>query len=313
MPYQEATQERSGSAGRVGAGAWGTCDVRRDAAGRLVAWLVFWAGLVLPSAQAPASSPQQAADPNAAAATSEPEPAQPSVAYYGYRIIKTYSHDTRNFTQGLVYEDGYLYEGTGLYKQSALIKRDLENDRIVKRLRLPDQYFGEGITLFGEKILQLTWKSQVAFIYDKTTFRELGQFAYRGQGWGLTSDGTRLILSDGTAVLRFLDPNTYAETDRIRVHHNGRPLRQINELEYIDGKIYANILPTDYIAIICPETGRVTGWVDLTGLYIPPQYSPSNIVLNGIAYIAETGHLLVTGKCWPRIYEIELVPQTADP
>jgi glutamine cyclotransferase len=311
MPYQEAAQERSGSGGR--AGTWGEPDVRRDAFRRLVAWFVLWAGLILSSAQAPASPQQQDADPNAAAATGEPESEQPPIAYYGYRIIKTYPHDTRNFTQGLVYEDGYLYEGTGLYKQSALIKRDLENARIVKRLRLPDQYFGEGIALFGEKIIQLTWKSQVAFIYDKTTFRELGQFTYNGQGWGLPSDGTRLILSDGTAVLRFFDPNTYAETGRIRVHHNGRPLRQINELEYIDGKIYANVLPTAYIAIICPETGRVTGWIDLTGLYIPPQYSPSNIVLNGIAYIAETGRLLVTGKCWPKVYEIELVPQTADP
>lgn len=248
-----------------------------------------------------------------ARATSEEEPAEAPIAYYRYKVIKTYPHDVQNFTQGLAYENGFLYEGTGLFRQSVLLKRDLKEDRIVKRLRLPNQYFGEGITLFGEKVIQLTWKSGVAFVYDKTTFRELEQFTYRGQGWGLTSDGTRLILSDGTSTLRFLDPNTYVETGRIRVANGRRPLRQINELEYIDGQIYANVLPTDYIAIIAPETGRVTGWIDLTGLYIPPQYSPSNVVLNGIAYIPESQHLLVTGKCWPRIYEIELVAQDGEP
>ncbi len=247
----------------------------------------------------------------ASVVASEQDPNAP--AYYRYKVIRTYPHNTQNFTQGLVYQDGYLYEGTGLYKQSILIKRNLEEDRIVKQLRLPDQYFGEGVTLFGDKVIQLTWKAQVAFVYDKETFRELDQFTYPGQGWGLTTDGKRLILSDGTYWLRFLDPNTYAETGRIRVGDGRRPLRQINELEYIDGQIYANVLPTDYIAIISPETGRVTGWIDLTGLYIPPQYSPSNVVLNGIAYIPETKHLLVTGKCWPKMYEIELVPQTTEP
>lgn len=275
---------------------------------RRLSSLLFWTGIVLLTVTL---GPSQNVTGPATALASEQDPNTP--AYYRYKVIRTYPHDTRNFTQGLVYQDGYLYEGTGLYRQSILTKRHLEEDRIVKQLRLPDRFFGEGITLFDDKVIQLTWKTQVAFVYDKETFRELDQFSYQGQGWGLTSDGKRLILSDGSYYLRFLDPNTYAETGRIRVGDGRRPLRQINELEYIDGQIYANVLPTDYIAIISPETGRITGWVDLTGLYIPPQYSPSNVVLNGIAYIPETKHLLVTGKCWPKIYEIELVRQTPEP
>ncbi len=307
MSNREVIQDQSGSPGCVDG------DVAVGAPSYwLVSILLLWAGLVLPAECAPVA-PKQADDPNATTAETEPEPAEPPVAYYGCKVVRTYPHDTRNFTQGLVYEDGYLYEGTGLYKQSALIKYDLENERTVKRLRLPDQYFGEGVTIFGDKIIQLTWKSQVAFVYDKTTFRELDRFTYHGQGWGLTTDGTRLILSDGTAVLRFFDPNTYGETGRVRVHYNGRPLRQINELQYMDGKVYANVLPTDYIAIICPATGRVTGWINLTGLYIRPPGSPSDNVLNGIAYRPETKRLLVTGKRWPRIYEIELLPYKAAP
>lgn len=311
MSDRNVMQKPSNSSGRVKATERARRVLHPHASWRAVTSFLLWAGVVLLVAGLGRS--QHTPGPLAAAAASEEEPSEPPIAYYRYKIIKTYSHDTRNFTQGLAYEDGFLYEGTGLFKQSILIKRDLENDRIVKRLRLPDRYFGEGIALFGDKVIQLTWKSQVAFVYDKTTFRELDQFTYSGQGWGLTSDGTRLILSDGTSTLRFLDPNTYAETGRIQVGDGRRPLRQLNELEYIDGQIYANVLPTDYIAIISPETGRVTGWIDLTGLYIPPQYSPSNVVLNGIAYIPETKHLLVTGKCWPNIYQIELIPQTTDP
>ncbi len=278
----------------------------------MAAMLLLWAGVTLPAGRAADTAPQSA-EPSSRASETEPPPEEAPVVYYGYNIIKTYPHDERSFTQGLVYEDGFLYEGTGLYKQSVLTKRHLESGRYVKRLRLPDQYFGEGIALFGDKVIQLTWKSEVAFVYDKATFRELEQFHFSGQGWGLTSDGTRLILSDGTSVLRFLDPNTYAETGRLRVHNDRRPVRQINELEFIDGQIYANILPTDYIAIISPQTGRITGWIDLTGLYIAPEHSPSNVVLNGIAYIPESKHLLVTGKCWPKVYEIELVLQTSEP
>lgn len=306
MSNREVMQEQTGSPGRIEGGA-----AVKAASYRLVSILLLWVSLILPAESTPAA-PKQVDDSNATTGETEPEPAEPPVAYYGYKVVRTYPHDRRNFTQGLAYEDGYLYEGTGLYRRSALIKCDLENDRIVKRLRLPNRYFGEGITIFDDKIIQLTWKSQVAFVYDKTTFRELDRFTYHGQGWGLTTDGTRLILSDGTAVLRFFDPNTYAETGQVRVHYNGRPLQQINELQYINGKVYANVLPTDYIAIICPETGRVTGWINLTGLYIRPKNSSSDNVLNGIAYIPETARLLVTGKRWPRVYEIELLPRHVD-
>jgi glutamine cyclotransferase len=312
MSNRNTTQDRTDSPGHGKARKdvpW-ALDLRRGL--RMAAMFVLWAGVTLEAGRA-ALAAEQSAEPNSPAPETAPPPEEAPVVYYGYNIIKTYPHDERSFTQGLVYEDGYLYEGTGLYKQSVLTKRHLDSGRYVKRLRLPDQYFGEGIALFGDKVIQLTWKSEVAFVYDKTTFRELEQFHFSGQGWGLTSDGTRLILSDGTSMLRFLDPNSYVETGRIRVHNDRRPVRQINELEFIDGQIYANILPTDYIAIISPQTGRITGWIDLTGLYIAPEHSPSNIVLNGIAYIPETKHLLVTGKCWPRIYEIELVPQTSTP
>ena len=233
------------------------------------------------------------------------------MAYYRYKVVRTYPHDARSFTQGLTYQDGFLYEGTGLYGKSVLTKRRLETNELIKRYRLPRQYFGEGITLFGDRIIQLTWKSRTGFTYAEETFRLLDEFRYDGEGWGLTHDGTRLIMSDGSDTLRFFDPNTFAETGRIRVRSNGRPVRQLNELEYIDGQIYANVLPTDYIAIIAPATGRVTGWIDLRGLYTPPREADTSIC-NGIAYLPESKHLLVTGKLWPRMYEIELVPRTIE-
>jgi glutamine cyclotransferase len=164
---------------------------------------------------------------------SDQTPAQPDVVHYRYKVVKTYAHDRRFFTQGLVYEDGFVYEGTGLYGQSAIYKRDLQTGNTVKTLRLPDKYFGEGITLFGDKLIELTWQSHVGFVYKKDTFTPLSQFTYSGEGWGLTHDGKHLILSDGTSTLRFLDPNTYAETGRIEVRDQGRPVPYINELEFI--------------------------------------------------------------------------------
>ena len=251
-------------------------------------------------------------------------PAQTDVAHYAYKVVKSYPHDRRFFTQGLVYEDGFLYEGTGLYGQSAIYKRDLQTGKTVKMLRLPEKYFGEGITLFGDKLIQLTWRSHIGFIYGKDTFAPLGQFKYSMEGWGITHDDKRLILSDGTSTLRFLDPNTYAETGRIEVRDQGRLVERINELEYVapppsgvidsqpgaaGPQLYANIWQTDRIAIIDPKTGLVTGWIDLAGLYTPPADEREDSVLNGIAYLPQTKHLLVTGKCWPRMYEIELLPE----
>ncbi len=239
--------------------------------------------------------------------TKKEEPSENQVVIYGYKLIRTYPHNTRAFTQGLIFEDGTLYEGTGLYGQSALIKRDLKTNAVLKKIRLPHQYFGEGITLFDDKIYQLTWQSRKGFIYDKKTFRSLDEFSYKTEGWGLTHDGKQLILSDGTAVLRFLDPNTFEETKQLTVTYTGHPVDELNELEFINGQIYANVLGTYFIAIISPKNGRVTGWIDLRGLYTLPPHMPSNNVLNGIAYLPESKHLLVTGKRWPMMYEIEPV------
>lgn len=229
-----------------------------------------------------------------------------SPVIYTYKVIRTLPHDARNFTQGLVYRDGFLYEGTGLYGHSVLTKREFETNELIKRYRLPRKYFGEGITLFKDKIIQLTWKAQKGFYYDEATFRQLGEFRYDTEGWGLTHDGTHLIRSDGSDTLYFLDPNTYAETGRIEVRSNDRPVHQLNELEFIDGRIYANVLPSSYIAIIDPADGRVTGWIDLRSLYTAP-HSQSSSPLNGIAYLPDTKHLLVTGKLWPHLYEIEVI------
>ena len=234
-------------------------------------------------------------------------PAEPDMTLAQYTVINSYPHDRRAFTQGLVYEDGSLYEGTGLYGQSAIIRRELETGKVVKMLRLPSKYFGEGITVFGDKLIQLTWRSNTGFVYTKDTFTLLREFTYPTEGWGITHDGRQLIYSDGTATLHFLDPNTYAETGRISVMDRGRPVHGLNELEFIDGSIYANIWPTYDIVIIDPKTGRVTGRLDMTALYTPPAFRRSEDVLNGIAYLPETGHLLVTGKRWPRLYQIELV------
>jgi glutamine cyclotransferase len=242
----------------------------------------------------------------------------PSIPTYGYRVIREYPHDPCAFTQGLIYENGYLYEGTGLYGQSKLIKRDFKTWAIVKQIQLPAWYFGEGITLVGDQIIQLTWQEHTGFVYDKNTFKQIGQFTVATDGWGLTYDGRRLILSDGTNVLYFLDPNTFAETGQLHVAERTRLIRFINELEYIDDpnahrlgpagpQVYANILGDNRIVILSPQTGNVTAWIDLTGLYTPPPDTQDNFVLNGIAYLPESKHLLVTGKCWTKMFEIVLI------
>lgn len=252
-----------------------------------------------------------------------PAPAQPpSVVNYSYKVVQSYPHDRRAFTQGLVYEDGVLYESTGLYGQSALAKRDLKTGRTLKITRLAKKHFGEGITIFRDKVIQLTWQNKIGFVYRKDTFTLLQEFTYPTEGWGITHDGTRLIYSDGTTTLRFLDPNTFAETGRLEVRHEGRTVRYLNELEYVapppsgvinsqpgaaGPQILANVWPTDWIVMIDPKTGRVTGQLDLSKLYTRPE--DSEAVLNGIAWIPETRHLLVTGKLWPKIYEIEIVEQ----
>ena len=220
-------------------------------------------------------------------------------------MVRSYPHDPQAFTQGLVFLDGVLYEGTGLNGRSGIRRVRLENGEVVKIQKLEDRYFGEGIAIVGDSIVQLTWKSEVGFVYDRNTFQRTKTFNYPGEGWGLTFDGKRLIMSDGSATLRFLDPASLKETGRLEVRDGGRPVPQLNELEVVKGEIYANVWGTDRIARISPTTGAVIGWIDLTGI-LSPRDPASTDVLNGIAYDAAKDRLFVTGKLWPRLFEIRV-------
>lgn len=230
-----------------------------------------------------------------------------------YRIVHTYPHDPHAFAQGLVYVDGHLYESTGIRGQSSLRMVDLETGRILQEQPLDSKYFGEGLTAWGSTLVQLTWESHVALVYDRFSFRPLRTFSYAGEGWGLTQDGKSLIVSDGTSTLRFYDPATFHEMRRVTVRDRGKPVTQINELEYVHGQIYANIWHADRIARISPRTGRVLGWIDLTGLLRDDERSTPEAVLNGIAYDSAHNRLFVTGKLWPKLFEIEVVPQAPKP
>jgi glutamine cyclotransferase len=233
-------------------------------------------------------------------------PVTPQPANYTYNVVNVYPHDKTAFTQGLVFEDGILYEGTGRYGQSTLRRVELETGNVTQLYSLPDQFFGEGITIFDDKIIQLTWKSKKGFVYDKSSFDLLQEFTYPTDGWGITHDGSRLIMSDGTATLIFLDPETFQKIGQVEVYDE-EPVTMLNELEYIHGMVYANIWMDEKIAIINPQTGRVTGWIDLEGISDSENQNAYN-VLNGIAYDIEKDRLFVTGKLWSKLYEIELVP-----
>jgi glutaminyl-peptide cyclotransferase len=222
-----------------------------------------------------------------------------------YEIVRTYPHDRAAFTQGLFFLDGFLYEGTGLNGQSGIRKVRLENGEVVQVRKLESDYFGEGIAAVGDAIVQLTWQAGVGFVYDRATFERRRSFTYEGEGWGLTYDGTRLIMSDGTPVLRFLDPKTFKVIGRLEVKDGGRPVDDLNELEMVKGEIFANVWSTDRIARISPKTGAVTGWIDLRGLLSPADAAGVD-VLNGIAYDAAHDRLFVTGKLWPKLFEIRL-------
>ncbi|MBE2221636.1 MAG: glutaminyl-peptide cyclotransferase [Anaerolineae bacterium] len=231
-----------------------------------------------------------------------------SPVIYTYEIINSYPHDPNAFTQGLIYVDDVLYEGTGRNGQSSLREVDLETGVVQNSSTIPEQYFGEGITVFNDKIYQLTWKNQTGFIYDQDSFELLGTFSYPTEGWGLTHDGEQLIMSDGTNNLYFLDPDTLEIKNKIPVFdENGNPVMLLNELEYINGDVYANVWQTNRIARINPTTGQVTAWIDLTGILSPDLLTQPVDVLNGIAYDAENGRLFVTGKLWPTLFEIKLV------
>jgi len=233
----------------------------------------------------------------------------PTEPVYSYRIVNTFPHDNTAFTQGLEFEDGFLYEGTGQYGFSSLRKVQPETGAVLESHQLSADYFGEGITIFDNKIYQLTWKSYTGFIYDKESFLFVANFYYSTEGWGLTHDRQYFIMSDGTATLHFLDVKTYEEDKHIEVQSKDGPVKNLNELEYIDGEIFANVLPTNRIVRINPETGIVTGWIDLSGILGTDENNPQINILNGIAYDSENQRLFVTGKYWPKLFEIELVPQ----
>jgi glutaminyl-peptide cyclotransferase len=230
------------------------------------------------------------------------------VPTYGYQIIHAYPHDPGAFTEGLFFLGGGLYESTGLEGRSSIRRVRLKTGEVLQKLDIPSQYFGEGIVNWKGTLIELTWRSQVGFVYDLRTFRQLRRFSYPGEGWALTQDGRRIIMSDGTPDIRFLDPQTLKETGRITVTDDGQPVHNINELEWVKGEIFANIWQTDRIARIDPASGAVVGWIDLSGLRASSGAGDDpNAVLNGIAYDAKDDRLFVTGKLWPKLFEIRLV------
>lgn len=234
---------------------------------------------------------------------------QLDVQVYTYEVIQSYPHDPQAFTQGLIWFNGYLYEGTGLRGRSSLRKVNLANGTVLEQVNLPEEFFGEGITIWEDKIFQLTWRSNTGFIYTVDGFEQIGRFEYPTEGWGLTHDGTQLIMSDGTATLYFLDPDTFVRQGTVSVTLQNQPVDLLNELEYIDGLVYANIWKTHWIAMIEPSDGTIVAVLNLSGLLdVPPDPEQPVDVLNGIAYDESQDRLFVTGKLWPRIYEIKIVP-----
>jgi glutaminyl-peptide cyclotransferase len=235
--------------------------------------------------------------------------AQGAIPVYGFVVKNAYPHDPQAFTQGLFFKDGHLFETTGQKGQSSLRRVDLKSGKVLQKKDLASEYFGEGSTAVGDTIVGLTWQSNVGFVYDAKTFTLKSRFNYKGEGWGLASDAKHVYMSDGTPDIRVLDPKTLDEQRRIRVTADGKPVPQLNELEVVEGEIYANVWGTDAIARIDPDSGKVVGWIDLTGLLPPEKRGTANVdaVLNGIAYEPKGKHLYVTGKLWPKLFEIELV------
>ncbi len=223
-----------------------------------------------------------------------------------WTLVATYPHDTTAFTEGLIFLDGSLYESTGLNGRSDIRQVNLGDGKIVRSVSLPSRFFGEGLTHWGKELISLSWRNGIGFRWDRATFHQTGTFRYSGEGWGLTQDGKRLIMSDGSDKLRFLDPKTFKETGRISVTWNGKPVQLVNELEYVKGEILANIWMTDYIARIDPKSGKIIDIIDLTPLVRQQKVTDSDAVLNGIAYDAKHDRLFVTGKYWPNLYEIKL-------
>jgi glutamine cyclotransferase len=240
-------------------------------------------------------------------------PLRAAVPRYGYTVVRSFPHDRDAFTQGLQYLDGALYESTGLNGRSSIRRVKLDTGEVLQKRDIPEQYFGEGITIWKSDLIQLTWQTGIGFVYDRRTFEPKRTFRYAGEGWGLTHNGAELIMSDGTDELRFLNPSTLAEKRRVKVTALGKPVRDLNELEFLKGEVFANVWNTDVVARIDPKTGRVLGWIDLSGLLSPSERAAADSaggVLNGIAYDAADDRLFVTGKLWPRLFEIKLRAKT---
>jgi glutaminyl-peptide cyclotransferase len=259
------------------------------------------AALISCTALAPAATGEQQKPPSPTAA-SAPAPV------HGFKVVRSYPHDRQAFTQGLEFVDGVLYESTGLNGRSGIRKVNLATGEILQVQPLDSAYFGEGITVWKNRIVQLTWQSGLGFVYDRQTLQQQRTFQYTGEGWGLTHDGTRLIMSDGsdTGTLRLIDPETLRQVGTLIVKDGGRPVPRLNELEYVKGEIFANVWQSERVAVISPSTGHVTSWIDLHGL-LDPREKAGIDVLNGIAYDAKGDRLFVTGKLWPRIFEIQVV------
>lgn len=277
-------------------------SVARSLAASLLGFACTW----LAGCDAKPAGPSASASP--ASVGSAAAPASAPVAYT-YEVVRTFPHDREAFTQGLIYLDGAWLESTGLNGHSSLRRVDFASGQVLQQVRVPSEYFAEGMTVLGKKIYQLTWQNHKGFVYDLATFALEKEFTYTGEGWGLTTDGTSLILSDGTDQLRFLDPANFAVTRTINVTRNGAPLRLLNELEFIHGEIYANIWQSQSVARIDPATGRLLGMIDFYGLLPDADRTPGTDVLNGIAHDAATDRIFVTGKKWPTIFEVRLHPK----
>ena len=282
---------------------------------------------VPPTIVSPLQTPVPAtAGPTVTRAARKPSPVPPTVAsplqtptpaltvpVCTARVVRAFPHDRSAFTQGLVFDNGVLYEGTGLWGQSTLRRVDLESGDVLQAHSIPPEYFGEGIAVWQDRIVQLTWKSGQGFVYARESFELLDTFRYPTEGWGITHDGTRLIMSDGTQTLRFWDPETLVEIGSVEVYANAAPITRLNELEYVQGMVLANVWQTDLVAVIDPLSGQVAAWIDLRGLLEPGDYAEPVDVLNGIAYDAGSQRLFVTGKLWPKLFEIELLSPTGVP
>jgi glutamine cyclotransferase len=225
----------------------------------------------------------------------------------GYKVVAEYPHSTSSYTEGFFYLDGLFYEGTGLQGHSQLLAIQPETGKVLQKLDLPAQYFGEGIVDWGPNLYEWTWQSHICFVYDRFSLRPVRQFPYAGEGWGMTRTAREIITSDGTSTLRFRDPQTFKETRHIVVKDGAQPIEQLNELEFVKGEIYANVWHSDRIARISPQTGQVLGWIDLSGLLPDDQRVNAESVLNGIAYDAKRDRLFVTGKQWPKVFQIRVV------